>query len=106
MAIPRDQQIAGRDDRCGNFGLELAKVPVGQGRSLLHHGKRLDEFGKMRELDAGDRKILDSPRRVDTVIGIGRDFHFSDGVFLDSGARHHKSPSGIFLYSSLIFDKS
>ena len=65
-----DDQIAGRDDGVGNVRLQRAKIAVGHGGRLLHHGKRLHEFRIMPQQDAGDREVVRRPGRVDAEVGI------------------------------------
>ena len=60
------------------FGIERAQVPIGEGGRLLHHGERFDEFGKVIELDTGDREILDGAGGVDAIVGVERNGHFAD----------------------------
>ena len=72
VTIAGDDAIAGRDDGGGDVGLERAEIAVGHGAGLLDHGQRLHEFREVAYGNAGDGEILDRPRRLDAIIGIGR----------------------------------
>jgi hypothetical protein len=40
------------------------------------------------EQNAGNREILDGPRRVDAEIGISGNLHFSDRIAFEAGSFH------------------
>ena len=56
------------------FLLHRADVGVGARRRELHDRPRFDEAGIVIDRDAGDLEVLERPRRLHAVVGIGRNF--------------------------------
>ncbi len=91
----RDDLVADRlDDGCLGRG-EHAQIAIGARRRLLHPGERADEFRKQAQRDAGDRKVLDRPLRMDAPDASGRQRDLAQAVLFDAGGGFHHALSSL-----------
>ena len=111
VLVAGDDEVAGGDDCGGGLRRQPAVIAVGQCRRLLDHGEGFDEFGKVRQCDAGDREVFHRAGGVDAVVGLRRYLHFADGIAFGTHAPRHHQNSHIdlarcrdvfFAYTSII----
>ena len=87
VPVAVDDLLARPVDRGRRLGREEPELAVGARRGLLHHCQVADEGGVVRELNAGDREVLDAAQRLDAVERIRRHVALAEEVVLaPSGA--------------------
>src|SRR3974390_2427376 len=75
--------LGGLDNGVGGSSVEQSEIRIGFGGGLLDHGDGADESRVGAE--AADGEVLDGASRLDAVIGVGRNFFESEGVFFGAG---------------------
>jgi len=78
--LPRNQPVARAGDRVRDCGVEDAEVPVRHGGGFFHIAKRFDKIRFPRYRHARDMKVLLTPERLDTAVGIRRDLAVTEEV--------------------------
>jgi len=84
--LPGDDVVGRLGDGVGQPGVDVARIPVGEGGGLLHDGHGPDE--RRVDGEAGDGEVLGAPQRLDAVVGLGGDLAIAEEVVLDAGGVH------------------
>ena len=78
--------VAGRTDSIPDFAGQHAAPHVRNGGGLLDQAERPDKLREAGDAHAGNREVLNRPVRLDSIICIGRDAHFTQKIMFE--ARH------------------
>ena len=80
VKLAGDDFVAGFYDGIGTLFIQFSHLKISDGSCLLDLGYAVDHF--LVHLQAGNVKVLVGPKRLYAVVGIFRDFLFTDGVVL------------------------
>jgi len=75
--------LGGFDDRVGGPDVDQTELAIGKRSRFFHHGDGANERGMSAQ--SADGKVVHRARRLDAVVGVGRNFLVSERILLGAG---------------------